>query len=122
MANMKIDEQSIQKRIESAEFEAKERLQEAVQSAIKDVQEVKAALRDTPDTMLELFRQSRVALTREVRIDGAEPEGGHYLRAVCMELGGSRYDLICSHSSDAPKAPTGKYRAFFFLVPIKEKA
>ena len=117
MADMKLDEAKLLKSLEHAAERAQGELRIRIDNSKAEVAVVARALRDTPDSTLELFKHAKIALVEEVVVDGSY---GSADLNVQVRIGPRQFEMGSSRNAwaNAEAAKDGRYRALFFLVRI----
>ena len=117
--DLKIDEGKLLNAIEKAETQAKERLDARVNESKEEVKIVARALRDTPDSTLELFKAAAVAFVEEIEIN--ENYGSIDVSAE-IRVGPRTFVIGRTHNNSWAEKLTngvnGRYRALLFLVKL----
>lgn len=117
MADMKtLDAKKITERFAEKADELQHDLQRAARNAIDEVRLVAATLKELPPSSSELLTQAVVARVGEfdMKENGATPGTG------TVRVGQVRFDPWGGSILDGDSViPAGKYRALFFLVPVK---
>lgn len=118
MADLKrIDADALIAHVREAEKDAISMLKAHVAAAIRDVEDAARALADLPKGTAELLEAAVVVQSRDF---ARLPEFANELVFTTAEFydGGTIHRLSEQHLN--LRLPTGRYRALFFLLPLKD--